>query len=92
MQQTVFVWVCELQTPKPEHGCKIKTEGFFGQELDILRGQVMIVLIVKKKLKILWQISLKIYVFKFDTLFNIGIFSVEISQWKLLNLVVEVHL
>ena len=24
IQQTMFVWACESQTPKPEHGCKIK--------------------------------------------------------------------
>ena len=28
IQQTMFVWVCEQQTPKPEHGCKIKTDCF----------------------------------------------------------------
>ena len=26
---TMFVCVWELQTPKPEHGCKIKTDHFF---------------------------------------------------------------
>ena len=25
----MFVWVCELQTTKPEHGWKIKTDRFF---------------------------------------------------------------
>ena len=52
IQQTMFVWVCELQTPRPEHGYKIKTD-LFGWQIDTLVGQVMIFLIVKKKLKII---------------------------------------
>ena len=52
-KQTMFAWVCELQTPKPEHGCKIRIDCFFGQQVDTLVGQVTIFLIVKKKLKII---------------------------------------
>ena len=33
IQQTMFVWVCELQTPKPEHGCKIKADRFLAGKL-----------------------------------------------------------
>ena len=28
-----FVWVCELQTPTPDHGYKIKTERFLTSKL-----------------------------------------------------------
>ena len=53
IQQTMFVWVCEQQTPKPEHGCKIKTNRFFGYQIGTPVGQVMVFLMVKKELKIL---------------------------------------
>ena len=33
IQQTTFIWVCEQQTPKPEHGCKIKTDRFSGCQI-----------------------------------------------------------
>ena len=33
IQQTISVQVFDLQTPKPEHGCKIKTDYFFGWEI-----------------------------------------------------------
>ena len=39
---------------KPEHGCKIKTDRFIGQQTDALVGQFMTCLMVKKKLKITW--------------------------------------
>ena len=52
IQLTMFVWVWELQTPKPEYGCKIKTERFFGQQIDAREGQMMTFLMVNKKLKI----------------------------------------
>ena len=29
IQQAMFVWVFELQTPKSEHHCKIKTDRFY---------------------------------------------------------------
>ena len=51
IQQAMFVWVCELQIPKPEHGCNIKTDFFFGWQIDTPVGQVVIFLMVKKKLK-----------------------------------------
>ena len=49
IQQTMFVSVCELQTPEPEHGFKIKTDHFFASKLIYF----MIFLMVKKKLNIL---------------------------------------
>ena len=49
-----WLWVCELHTPKPEHGCKIKTDCFIGQQIDALVGQFMTFLMVKEKLKITW--------------------------------------
>ena len=30
IQQTMSVWICELQTPKLEHCCEIKIDHFFG--------------------------------------------------------------
>ena len=47
----MFVLVCELQTPKVEHGHKIKAGSFFGYQIDTPVGQVVIFLMVKKKLK-----------------------------------------
>ena len=44
-----FAWVYKLQTPKPEHDCKIKTDGFFDLPIYTLVGQVMISLMVKKQ-------------------------------------------
>ena len=46
---------CELQTLKAEHGSKIKTDRFFGQQIDTLVGQVMIFLLVMKICKIIFQ-------------------------------------
>ena len=36
----MFVLVCELQTPKPEHGGKIETDRFFGWKINTLMGKV----------------------------------------------------
>ena len=51
IQQTMFVWVSELQTPKPEHCCKIKTGRLFDWQIDTVVGQVIIYLMVKKKIE-----------------------------------------
>ena len=34
----------ELQTPKAEHGCRIKADHFFGQQIDTLGAQVVVFL------------------------------------------------
>ena len=51
IQQTMFAWVCKLQTPKPEYGCKTKVDSFFGWKIDTLVGQIMIFLKNKKKIE-----------------------------------------
>ena len=42
IQQTMFVWICELQTPKSEHACRIKTDCFLTSKL-ILMDKVTII-------------------------------------------------
>ena len=30
IQWTIFIWICKLQKPRPEHGCKIRADSLFG--------------------------------------------------------------
>ena len=48
IQQPCLFGFVTADTKTPEHGCRIKTEHFFGWQIDTLVGQVMIFLMVKK--------------------------------------------
>ena len=44
----MFVWDCEVQIPKPERSCKLKTDRYFGLQIDTVVEQIVIFLMVKK--------------------------------------------
>ena len=70
----MFVWVCELQTSKPEHGCKINRIAFWlansytgGARYDISDGQESYI-----------KFREKINVFKFD-IFSVA--KINVLRW-----------
>ena len=84
--QTMFVWVCELYTPKPEHCCKINTDLFFSLQIDTLVEQVMIFLMVKKNRK-------SFVSSRENVCFNLPYcFILRFPQWYFVNLSVQIHL
>ena len=79
-----FAWVCELQTLKPEHGYKIKTDRFLASKLtdkwanyDFSDGQ--------EEIENHTLDSMKIDAFKFDMLFSTDIFYMAFRKFRCAN-------
>ena len=87
IQQTMFVWVFELQTPNPELDCKIKTDHFLASKLihwwtryDLFDGQEKI---ETHSLDFVNNLFLNL-----TYLFYIGIISAACGKFRLF----EIHL